>query len=63
MWLSHRNKMQRVLKVVESVPKVDALFDGEEEPIALDANGGNDSDDATFEITSDPQYPGQWRSV
>ncbi len=55
--------MQRVLKVIESLPKVNALFDGEEEPIALNADGGNNRDDATFEITSGPQYPGQWRSA
>ncbi len=53
--------MRRVLKVVESLPKVDALFDGEEEPIVLDADNNN-SDDVSFVITSEPQYPRQWRS-
>ncbi len=53
--------MRRVLKVVESLPRVGSLFDGEEEPIVLNADN-KDSVDVSFEITSDPQYPRQWRS-
>eukprot|EP01084_Bolivina_argentea_P309581 535527_1 len=52
--------MRRVLKVVESLPRVGSLFDGEEEPIVLNADN-KDSVDVSFEITSDPQYPRQWR--
>ncbi len=55
--------MKRVLKVVECLPKVDVMFDGEEEPIiALDADNNNSEEDVSFKISSDPQYPGQWRS-
>ncbi len=50
--------MRRVLKVVESLPMVNSKFGGEEQLVAIE-----DSDDISFEITSDSQYPRQWRSA
>lgn len=49
--------MRRLRKLVNALPPVDDLFDGEEVKV-LDSPA---AEDTGFDIESDPKYPGQFR--
>ncbi|KAG5180000.1 GTP1/OBG-domain-containing protein [Tribonema minus] len=50
--------MYRVLKLVQSLPEEEELFNGED---IRTLEPDDDDEDRGFQILSDPAYPGQWR--
>ena len=52
-----KDLMRRLRKLVNALPPVDDLFDGEEVKV-LDSPA---AEDTGFDIETDPKYPGQFR--